>query len=711
MDTEQADNPLFNEHDLQYYRQHPKALESSSTKTLQRLSGRYTSLALIRTLASDLATKDAEMVTMRRKVEELSSLFRDHLCTAHGQSRLEADRTLHSLTMASAPAKQSLDDRLDEAATEDIVEPAPIDPFGDQHVVSSRENTPDIAITDPAPAESDSGYSTVRGVFSLFGGKSTVKARKEKRQSLGSLLSTTKTAPPPRSRGDSIGSSSLRPSIASASPGPVEMNAIVETEDLPPPLVTSRDIKAQYPAYVADVYGFIIDAGRTSELMNKNGAVVTRGTDSPIASSSSVKSDRLSMASRDTSPDRDTEAEAEPESTPWSSYLKFDRHTLGSLSWLPIATPLTANPEEVVSEAPMDLASDDVAERLQKQLAEDYQNLQKSRTIPWERFLSADNTEKEQAGWASVFRRGTISAPRPGRVTISEPGTAATNQARVERTRLILGGIPMHLRAKIWSAPILETLQHDPDEYASLVRSSSLAVDSTILAEINDDIPRTLANNVFFRSGKGRSALHELLCAFMTRRSEIGYCQGMNLIGGYLLLALPSTETAFWVFSYMIEHVLAETYFDATMRGASIEIAVLRSFVRDLIPRLASHLDALDIADQESVPYNWFLTAFASTLPVEGLYRVWDVVLALATQKNFLLRVAIALLKVNEERLLGIEDPFELRDFMDRSMIGSGVGIDGLIKAATSLGKVVREDEVKRRRRILALQIDGGGAA
>jgi len=489
MDTEQADNPLFNEHDLQYYRQHPKALESSSTKTLQRLSGRYTSLALIRTLASDLATKDAEMVTMRRKVEELSSLFRDHLCTAHGQSRLEADRTLHSLTMASAPAKQSLDDRLDEAATEDIVEPAPIDPFGDQHVVSSRENTPDIAITDPAPAESDSGYSTVRGVFSLFGGKSTVKARKEKRQSLGSLLSTTKTAPPPRSRGDSIGSSSLRPSIASASPGPVEMNAIVETEDLPPPLVTSRDIKAQYPAYVADVYGFIIDAGRTSELMNKNGAVVTRGTDSPIASSSSVKSDRLSMASRDTSPDRDTEAEAEPESTPWSSYLKFDRHTLGSLSWLPIATPLTANPEEVVSEAPMDLASDDVAERLQKQLAEDYQNLQKSRTIPWERFLSADNTEKEQAGWASVFRRGTISAPRPGRVTISEPGTAATNQARVERTRLILGGIPMHLRAKIWSAPILETLQHDPDEYASLVRSSSLAVDSTILAEINDDIP------------------------------------------------------------------------------------------------------------------------------------------------------------------------------------------------------------------------------
>ena len=488
------------------------------------------------------------------------------------------------------------------------------------------------------------------------------------------------------------------------------MNAIVETEDLPPPLITSRDIKAQYPAYAADVYGFIIDAGRTSELMNKNGAVVRRGTDSPVASSSSLKSDRLSMASRDTSPDRDTEAEAEPESTPWSSYLKFDRHTLGSLSWLPIATPLTESPGEAVSEAPIDIASEDVAERLQKQLAEDYQNLQKARTIPWERFLSADNIEKEQAGWTSVFRRGTISAPRPGRLTVSEPGSAATNQSRVERTRLILGGIPMHLRAKIWSAHIVETLQHDPDEYAAIVRASSLAVDPTILAEINDDIPRTLANNVFFRSGKGRSSLHELLCAFMTRRPEIGYCQGMNLIGGYLLLALPSTETAFWVFSYMIEHVLAETYFDATMRGASIEIAVLRSFIKDLIPRLAKHLDDLDIADQESVPYNWFLTAFASTLPVEGLYRVWDVVLALPTQKNFLLRVAIALLKVNEERLLAIEDPFELRDYMDRSMIGSGVGIDGLIKASTTLGKVVREEEVKKRRRVFALQIDGGGA-
>lgn len=34
---------------------------------------------------------------------------------------------------------------------------------------------------------------------------------------------------------------------------------------------------------------------------------------------------------------------------------------------------------------------------------------------------------------------------------------------------------------------------------------------------------------------------------------EVGYCQGMNLVAGTLLLTLPTEEDAFWVLCCIIE--------------------------------------------------------------------------------------------------------------------------------------------------------------
>lgn len=699
IDMDHIDDPLFAHQDLQHYRQNPAALENAPDDVLLPILQRHSAFDVIRTMARDLAARDAEITTLRRRVEEIGSIFKDHMCNVHTLSRLEADRIVHEhIVPATSP---ELFGRIQEASSSFFTDAQP-SYLIDNNGKSSQE---------PVPLRPRSNTSTVRGMLAAFGGRGPSRPDKDKRQSIAGVLQPVKSADDRRR--SSLSHVSNSSALPTPTPGPVEMNAIVETENLPPPLVTSAEVKGLYPKYTADIYGFIIDNGRTAEWISKHRPVSPpqrRGADTPMTSASSVKStkeDTESDVEREDGPDNETETD----SRAWTHYLKFGGSTIGSLSWLPVALLPSASPMETVATTSTNLAEMGVgaaAQKLQHQLSVDYEKLQQSRKIPWEKFLASDKQEREQgAFFSSLLGRGQPTTRGQQRLPDSAVSLGSLpKELRLERTRLVLGGVPMQLRERIWSQFIHESIMHEPDEYQYLIRQSAIDVDKEVRSEIEDDIPRTLANNVYFRAGKGRTKLRELLCCFGVKKAEIGYCQGMNLIGGYLLLALPSTETAFWVFCYMIEHVLAEVYFDATMRGGSIEISVLRSYVRDLIPRLAKHLEDLDIADQETVPYNWFLTAFASTLTIEALYRVWDVVLGLPTQKNFLLRVGIALLKVNEENLLAIDDPFELRNYMDRSMAGHDVSIDGLIKASSELGRVIRDDEVKKRRRHFAFKID-----
>ncbi|TKX19778.1 Rab-GTPase-TBC domain-containing protein 10 [Elsinoe australis] len=758
MDTEGNEGSLFNEHDLQYFRHHPNALAHIDNKSLRELSKNQSYFTMIRTLAGDLAQRDAETVAMRKRLEELGKIFKDHLCSDHDLSRLDADRTLRDLTKSSKhPADLTLQTSLEDAVDSPVTD-AYLNPFSDNHVVPEGAASSTTSEPRSARRESESPSSqnsAVRGMLSMFGGRGTVKSSKanktkKKEVPLATQLNSAKAAMYSR-RKSSIGSNASSKNLIPVPAGPVEMNSIVETENLPPPLTSQRDIQAQYPGYSADVYGFVIDSARINEFIDKNRVAspklsTGRGADTPITSASSIKS---------IPHESETEGEAfETENSSWTSYLKFDASTLGSLSWLPIASTTSTASEEVDAalDSPTEMGQTEAVKLLQTQLADDFSRLQKARLIPWEKFLAATQPQASESSTTSyvpaLFRRNTQSSIRSSPTPDIPPQLTSLPPAlRAERTRLVLSGIPMALRSQIYTSLALETLQPDPDEYASLVSASSTSVEASLLAEIEDDIPRTLPNNVFFRpshplsrrpslshlpapapasppeESRGRAALRELLLAFLTRRPEIGYCQGMNLIAGYLLLISPTTEAAFWVFVYLIEHVLADIYFDATLRGASIEICVLRSYIDELVPRLGRRLGEYGVEGRESAPYNWFLTAYASALGVEGVFRVWDVLLGLPKGggSGFLVRVGVGMCKAFEEDMLGLEGGFEVRGFMDGMGVGGvqgkkggskgreggkGISIDGLVRAAWILGGKIKDEEVRRRRKYFALKVD-----
>lgn len=76
----------------------------------------------------------------------------------------------------------------------------------------------------------------------------------------------------------------------------------------------------------------------------------------------------------------------------------------------------------------------------------------------------------------------------------------------------------------------------------------------------SQDLPRTFPGHPALDS-IGRDSLRRLLTAYARKEPKVGYCQGMNFLGGLLLLLMPE-ENAFWTLSGIIDDYLAGYYSD-----------------------------------------------------------------------------------------------------------------------------------------------------
>ena len=149
----------------------------------------------------------------------------------------------------------------------------------------------------------------------------------------------------------------------------------------------------------------------------------------------------------------------------------------------------------------------------------------------------------------------------------------------------------------------------------------------------------------------------------------------MNVITATLLLVHSTEEEAFWGLVAIIEHILPEGYFTPTLLASRGDQRVLKRLVRDLCPRVHSHLSRLGV-DLEAITFNWFLSVFTDCLPAEALFRVWDVFFVEGSAYMF--RVALAVIKINEKMILGCRTGAGVYSFM-KDMTSRMVPTDRLI--------------------------------
>lgn len=350
---------------------------------------------------------------------------------------------------------------------------------------------------------------------------------------------------------------------------------------------------------------------------------------------------------------------------------------------------------------------------LLEHLTELHDSTQKEKTAKWNEFLRkvlAENNRSNDSG--SLSGRSRLqTTPESSIINGEIIGVSGLgNKGKVGRAKwnefrtLVLGGIPVSLRAKVWAECSGASSLRIPGYYKEMVEDG--CNDEVVAQQVQMDISRTLTDNIFFRKGQGVQKLERVLMAYARRNPDIGYCQGMNLITANLLLIMPTAEDAFWMLASLIEEILPQKYYDHSLLTSRADQVVLRQYVRNLLPQLSNHLDELGV-ELEALSFQWFLSVFTDCLSAEALFRVWDIVFCFNDGATFLFQVALALLKLNEKQLLDCEGPAEVYAYINQHMTDHAISIDGLIKASEGLKKVVkREDIVQKREQVVEGEVE-----
>lgn len=111
------------------------------------------------------------------------------------------------------------------------------------------------------------------------------------------------------------------------------------------------------------------------------------------------------------------------------------------------------------------------------------------------------------------------------------------------------------------------------------------------------------------------------------------------------------------VYSLMERYDL-RTCFLPDLSGLHVRIYQFRELLRHNFPALSAHLEELQV--ETAYVSQWFLSFFAVTCPLPMLFRIYDVIFAEGASET-LMRVALALMRKNEARLLACQ---ELEDAM-----------------------------------------------
>ncbi|KAK9475100.1 rab-GTPase-TBC domain-containing protein [Dipodascopsis tothii] len=223
-------------------------------------------------------------------------------------------------------------------------------------------------------------------------------------------------------------------------------------------------------------------------------------------------------------------------------------------------------------------------------------------------------------------------------------------------------GVPPPLRGLVW--------QSMADASDATLRSlyTALSTEASPYDKvIGRDLPRTFPGVDMFREvgGEGQQMLGKVLRAFSLYDMQVGYCQGLAFIVGPLLMHMGEPE-AFCVLVRLMEEYDLRTMFTADMAGLHLRMFQFSHLLEQFVPAVAAHLGAFGI--QSIYASQWFLSFFAVTCPLGILLRIYDVIFAEGAVET-LLRVAIAVMKANEARILGLAEEDEiLRLLLSRAL-------------------------------------------
>ena len=165
-----------------------------------------------------------------------------------------------------------------------------------------------------------------------------------------------------------------------------------------------------------------------------------------------------------------------------------------------------------------------------------------------------------------------------------------------------------------------------------------------------------------------KSDLETVLHAYALRNPEVGYCQGMNFLVGWMLLMFqaevpncPGRERVcrvFWMLTCIIERdKYHKGYYvkNSKMYALKCDCLVMRRLLRQFIPEVHERIKWFARAPIITVLCaSWFLTICVDSMPSEALLRVWDAYCS--EGRVALFRIGIATLQLASPDILSSSD-------------------------------------------------------
>ncbi|XP_043248344.1 USP6 N-terminal-like protein [Colletes gigas] len=230
--------------------------------------------------------------------------------------------------------------------------------------------------------------------------------------------------------------------------------------------------------------------------------------------------------------------------------------------------------------------------------------------------------------------------------------------------RRIYKGIPNRFRGQVWSLLLgIKNLKREQvgkyEEMLQLARQWS-----TEIRQIDADVARQYRDHINYRerySIKQRSMFY-VLAAYSMYNMEVGYCQGMSVLAGLLLLYMDE-EDAFWGLSVL----LADKKY--TMHGFYVDgFPKLNRFIEHhdkimnkFLPKLKRKLDKCG-CDSILYALKWFFVVFQERTPVNLGLRIWDIFLL--DGDRILPAMAYTVMKMHKRFLMPMESLDEFCNYL-----------------------------------------------